>query len=66
LFLATVMDLVQRKRGTELRTKPIDEEKWLFTARVPWAEVTFASFSYSKSSFFRKLIVHDFYVVGGD
>jgi GTP-binding protein LepA len=34
-----VMDLVQRKRGTELRTKPIDEEKWLFTARVPWAEV---------------------------
>lgn len=34
-----VMDLISRKRGTELQTKPIDEEKWLFTARLPWAEV---------------------------
>jgi translation elongation factor EF-4 len=34
-----VMDLITRKRGTEIRTKPIDEEKWLFTARIPWAEV---------------------------
>jgi len=34
-----VMDLITRKRGTDIRTKPIDEEKWLFTARLPWAEV---------------------------
>lgn len=34
-----VMELINRKRGTELATKPIDEEKWLFTARIPWAEV---------------------------
>lgn len=33
-----VMELVQRKRGTGLETKPIDEEKWLFTAQIPWAE----------------------------
>lgn len=35
----SVMDLITRKRGTDLQTKPIDEEKWLFTARIPWAEV---------------------------
>ena len=34
-----VMELINRKRGTDLRTKPIDEEKWLFTAILPWAEV---------------------------
>lgn len=33
------MELINRKRGTELQTKPIDEEKWLYTAKVPWAEV---------------------------
>jgi len=35
----SVMDLITRKRGTNLQTKPIDDEKWLFTARIPWAEV---------------------------
>jgi GTP-binding protein LepA len=34
-----VMELINRKRGTELETKPIDEEKWLFTARMPWGEI---------------------------
>jgi translation elongation factor EF-4 len=34
-----VMDLMKRKRGSELMKKPIDEEKWLYTARIPWAEV---------------------------
>jgi GTP-binding protein LepA len=34
-----VMELISRKRGTELQTKPIDEEKWVFTAKLPWAEV---------------------------
>jgi GTP-binding protein LepA len=33
-----VMDLVNRKRGTDLQTKPIDEEKWMFTAKIPWGE----------------------------
>jgi len=33
------MDLITRKRGTDLRSQPIDEEKWLFTARIPWAEM---------------------------
>src|SRR6478672_10792507 len=33
-----VMDLITRKRGSDLQTKPIDEDKWLFTARLPWAE----------------------------
>lgn len=33
-----VMELINRKRGTELETKPIDEEKWLYTANIPWAE----------------------------
>lgn len=35
----SVMELVNRKRGTGLATRPMDEEKWLFTARLPWAEV---------------------------
>lgn len=34
-----VMELMRRKRGTEILKKPIDEEKWIFTARIPWAEV---------------------------
>jgi GTP-binding protein LepA len=33
------MELINRKRGTDLKTTPIDEEKWLFSARIPWAEV---------------------------
>ena len=33
------MELITRKRGTDLKTKAIDEDKWLFTARLPWAEV---------------------------
>lgn len=34
-----VMDLITRKRGKDLVTKPIDEEKWIFTATIPWGEV---------------------------
>lgn len=34
-----VMDLLQRKRGKELKSEPIDDEKWLFQARMPWAEL---------------------------
>jgi translation elongation factor EF-4 len=35
----SVMELVNRKRGFDLNTSPIDEEKWLFTVKLPWAEV---------------------------
>lgn len=35
----SVMELITRKRGLEINTKPIDEEKWLFTAKLPWGEV---------------------------
>ena len=34
-----VMDLVSRKRGAEMSTKPLDEEQWVFNAKMPWAEV---------------------------
>lgn len=34
-----VMELIKRKRGTNLQTKPLDDEKWIFTARIPWAEI---------------------------
>ena len=34
-----VMDLITRKRGSELQTKPLDEDTWIFEARMPWAEV---------------------------
>lgn len=34
-----VMELLQRHRATQLQTIPLDDEKWMFTARVPWGEV---------------------------
>jgi GTP-binding protein LepA len=34
-----VMELVKRKRGRGLETRPVDDETWLFTATMPWAEV---------------------------
>jgi translation elongation factor EF-4 len=34
-----VMELMRRKRGLDIAKKPIDDEKWLFTSRIPWAEV---------------------------
>lgn len=33
------MELLTRKRGFDLKTKTIDEEKWLFEAKIPWGEV---------------------------
>lgn len=35
----SVMELISRKRGIDLESKPVDEEIWLFTAQMPWAEV---------------------------
>jgi elongation factor 4 len=34
-----VLDLLTRKRATNIETTPLDEEKYLYTARIPWAEV---------------------------
>jgi GTP-binding protein LepA len=38
-YTGAVMDLITRKRGVDLRSKPIDEDTWVFEARMPWAEV---------------------------
>lgn len=34
-----VMDLIARRRGLGQQSKPVDEETWVFTAQMPWAEV---------------------------
>uniref|UniRef100_A0A7S4N242 Tr-type G domain-containing protein n=1 Tax=Odontella aurita TaxID=265563 RepID=A0A7S4N242_9STRA len=34
-----VMELIQKKRGTGMETRPVDEHTWLFSARMPWGEV---------------------------
>ena len=34
-----VMDLISRRRGIGQQSKPVDEEIWIFTAQMPWAEV---------------------------
>ena len=34
-----VIDLLTRKRGTNLESQPIDEDKWLFKALMPWADI---------------------------
>ena len=38
-YAGNIMDLIKRKRGTEMKTKPIDESTWLFQAKMPWGEV---------------------------
>ena len=38
-YAGSVMELMKRKRATEMESKPIDERTWLFTARMPWGEV---------------------------
>lgn len=38
-YAGNVMDLIKRKRGTGMKTKPIDEMTWLFHAVIPWGEV---------------------------
>ena len=35
----SIMDLIKRKRGIRMKTKPIDEVTWLFQAVMPWGEV---------------------------
>jgi len=46
-YAGNIMELIKRKRGIGMETKPIDEDTWLFTATMPWGEVV--------SSFFDEL-----------
>lgn len=39
VYAGAVMELITKKRGINLTTKPIDENTWMFEADIPWAEV---------------------------
>ena len=38
-YAGSIMELMKRKRGTKIQSKPIDERIWLFTSAMPWADV---------------------------
>lgn len=38
-YAGDIMELIKRKRGIRMETKPIDENTWIFTASMPWADV---------------------------
>ncbi len=38
-YAGNIMELIKRKRGAKMETKPIDELAWQITAVMPWAEV---------------------------
>jgi elongation factor 4 len=38
-YAGNVMELIKRKRGIDLESKPIDEHTWMFEACLPWGEV---------------------------
>ena len=38
-YAGDIMELMKRKRGTKMETKPIDESTWMFSAAMPWADV---------------------------
>jgi len=38
-YTGAVMELITNKRGFDLATNPLDEETWIFEAKMPWAEV---------------------------
>jgi len=38
-YAGNVLELIKRKRGTNLETTPIDENTWQITSYMPWAEV---------------------------
>jgi Membrane GTPase LepA len=61
-YAGSIMDLIKRKRGVDMESKPIDEYTFLFTAVMPWGEVVtsffddlkncsagYASFDYKES-----------------
>ena len=48
-YAGNIMDLIKRKRGTGMETRPIDELTWLFTAAMPWGEVVISFFDELKN-----------------
>ena len=38
-YAGDIMELIKRKRGTKMETKPIDENNWMFNSSMPWADV---------------------------
>jgi GTP-binding protein LepA len=38
-YAGNIMELIKRKRGTDMVTKPVDDLTWLFSARMPWGEI---------------------------
>lgn len=38
-YAGNIMDLIKKKRGTGMKSRPIDEVTWLFDAVMPWGEV---------------------------
>mmetsp|Transcript_2035 Transcript_2035/g.4485 ORF Transcript_2035/g.4485 Transcript_2035/m.4485 type:complete len:551 (+) Transcript_2035:191-1843(+) len=38
-YAGSIMELIKRKRGTSMKTKPIDEFTWQITSSMPWADV---------------------------
>ena len=38
-YAGNIMELIKRKRGTKLDTKPIDEHTWQIKSAMPWGEV---------------------------
>ena len=38
-YAGSIMELIKRKRGFKMDTKPIDEKTWQITASMPWADV---------------------------
>jgi len=48
-YAGNIMELIKRKRGTDMETRPIDESTWLFTAVLPWGEVVTSFFDELKN-----------------
>ncbi|KAL9178973.1 hypothetical protein ACHAXT_011946 [Thalassiosira profunda] len=38
-YAGSVLELIKRKRGSKMETKPIDDNTWQITSSMPWAEV---------------------------
>jgi GTP-binding protein LepA len=43
-YAGDILELIKRKRGTKMETKPIDDNTWMFTASMPWADVVTGEF----------------------
>ncbi|KAL7547537.1 hypothetical protein ACHAWF_010824, partial [Thalassiosira exigua] len=38
-YAGSILELIKRKRGTKIETRPIDELAWQITSAMPWGEV---------------------------